>query len=96
MGKQVIKIKMEGNLGTRHPGRTVGLSQKRAMGMVLATSILCIRLVNDESITFFSPAHIAYCQVSAGRGCKKRPTGFPPGLERLLQNGEFPEGSGLV
>lgn len=51
----------------------------------------CVHL-GDSGHHFLSlPTHVAYCQVSAGRGGKERPTGFPPGLERLLQNGEFPE-----
>lgn len=66
------------------------------MGMVFVTIILFIQLVNDEGITFFFLAHIAYCQVSTGRGSKKRSIGFPPGLDRLLQNGEFPEGNGIT
>lgn len=41
---------------------------------------------------FFSSTHIAYSQVSTGRGSEERQARFPPRLERLLQNGEFPEG----
>lgn len=41
---------------------------------------------------FLFAIRTAYCQVSTGRGREERPAGFPPGLERLLQNGEFLEG----
>lgn len=61
------------------------------LGMVAALTLAWGPL-EAQNITFFSPKHIAYCQVSAGRGSEERPTGFPPGLERLLQNGKLPEG----
>ena len=60
------------------------------LGLVPVTSIAWVQLGNAEA-HFLSSIYIAYCQVSAGRGSEERPAGFPPGLERLLQNGKFLE-----
>lgn len=61
------------------------------LGLVPVTSTVWAQLGNVEVHFLLSSIYIAYCQVSAGRGSEERPAGFPPGLERLLQNGKFLE-----
>ena len=61
------------------------------LGLVPVTSTAWAQLGNVEVHFLLYSVYIAYCQVSAGRGSEERPAGFPPGLERLLQNGKFLE-----
>jgi hypothetical protein len=71
-------------------GRMVDFEFLDDLNIVFAITITWVQLGKGIYHFLFFPIQIAYCQVSTGRGSEERPTGFPSGLERLLQNGEFP------